>query len=58
MFSVIAGETLHGNQRKSVHNGMQGVLGGDSPARATDSTRNELKCRNRFSTYLEEYIRN
>lgn len=58
MVSVIAGETLHGNQRKSVHSGMQRVLGRDSPKRATDSTRNELKCRNGFSTDFEVYIRN
>lgn len=64
MFSVIAGETLQGNRRKSLHNGMrgwggwEGVLGRDSPERAMDSTRNELKCRNGFSTYFEEYIRN
>lgn len=35
MVSVIAGETLHRTQRKSLHNGMQGVLGRDSPERAT-----------------------
>lgn len=26
--------------------------------RATDLTRNELKCRNSFLTYFEEYVRN
>lgn len=33
MFSVIAGETLHGNQRKSVHSGMQRGCWGETVRR-------------------------
>lgn len=56
---VIADETIYKCYRKVLTHCMQDLLGKkDSLGGAADLTRNRVRCRNSFSVYLEEHIRN